>query len=198
MNKLTTHPHLDQIAEPIPTFPIRIHQYDRMIATGVVEEDAPVFLWQGRLVTKMGSNRPQTLAVMRLMEALRTILPDGYYLEQEQRLDFLLSDSSPDLDVKVVRGALEDYPDRPPTTKDVAMVVEVADSSLKQDMLKGLEYAREKVPITWIVRIPERDVFIFNGPRPKGYRKQLVVKDQVPVVVDRRKVGSIAVDAIIR
>jgi Uma2 family endonuclease len=73
--------------------------------------------------------------------------------------------SVPEPDVAVVPGSLEDYCDAHPTS--ALLVVEVSDSSLKQDRLsKSRIYAAANVPEYWIVNLRESVVEVMRDPDP--------------------------------
>lgn len=58
-------------------------------------------------------------------------MPDGWYVDAQEPIT--LDDSEPEPDVVVVRGNTRDYLDRHPDPQDLALVVEVADSTLERD-----------------------------------------------------------------
>jgi hypothetical protein len=79
-------------------------------------------------------------------------------------------------------------------------VVEVADSSLAIDSGEVLQtYAREAIPVDWIVNLPKRRIEVYTEPSGSAaapsYRGQRSYgpDDEVPVVLDGREVGRIAV-----
>jgi Uma2 family endonuclease len=89
---------------------------------------------------------------------------------------------------------------RHPGAQDLALVVEVADSSLAQDRnVKGPIYARAAIPVYWIVNVPDRRIEVFTdptGPVPiPVYRQRtdFAETDAVPLVLDGVEVGRIAV-----
>ena len=110
-----------------------------------------------------------------------------------------LTPSVPYPDVKIVRGRMEDYPERFPTAADVPLVAEVADSSLAADRGMAATYAAEGIPAYWIVNIPDRRVEAYADPAAGSYRSRTIhgPDDEVPVVVDGREVGRIAVRDIL-
>src|SRR5262249_5228395 len=131
-------------------FRLTVDRYYRMIEAGILGEDDPVFLWKGQLVEAMGKGRPHSTALTTLYRLMVPIVPDGWYVEQEQPMT-LGDDGAPEPDLTVIRGTPDDYPDRPPSAQDVALVVEVADTSLAEDRGEVLEsYAAQAIPIYWV------------------------------------------------
>jgi Uma2 family endonuclease len=55
------------------------------------------------------------------------------------------------------------------------------------------------IPVYWLVNLGDRQVEVFSGPGPGGYRSCMVFKrgQTVPVVIDGQACSSIAVDDIL-
>ena len=64
----------------------------------------------------------------------------------------------------VIRGTILDYPARKPGPADVALVVEVAESSLREDRKVLARYAWANIPVAWIVNLNDRAVEVYTGP----------------------------------
>ena len=114
------------------------------------------------------------------------------------------STSMPEPDLMVVHGSLRDYLQRPPTSRDVAIVIEVSDSSVAQDSVTKLRaYAADGVPVYWIVNLPKCRVIVLikpTGPVEKPFyqeHQEYGPDDEVPVVLDGREVGRVAVKEIL-
>jgi Uma2 family endonuclease len=170
-----------------------------MIAAGVFSSKDPVFLWRGQLVEKMTKGPPHNIAATELHSALYELIPAGWFVQKEQPIVFS-DDTEPEPDLTVVRGAIRDYADRPPAARDVVLLVEVSDSSLAVDSGEVLEkYAQEAIPCYWLVNIPHRRVEVYRRPEGGRYAERQVFgpDDQVPVVLDGREVGQVAVRHIL-
>jgi Uma2 family endonuclease len=99
-----------------------------------------------------------------------------------------------------VRGTEKDYLDRAITAADVALVVEIAESSLatdRSDMAKI--YARAGIPVYWIVNLPNRQVEVYTQPTDDGYelRQDFAADQEVPVVIEGHEVGRIPVSDLV-
>ena len=100
----------------------------------------------------------------------------------------------------IVRGTDADYEHRIPTAADVALLVEISDSTLSQDRGKKLlVYARGKIPVYWIVNLVDRQVEVYSRPGKKGYRSHQVYAsgEQVPVTIGGQDLPPIAVGSIL-
>ena len=182
---------------------LTIDRYYQMIEAGIFSAHDAVFLWKGRLVEKMTIGRPHTIALIRLFRLLNRLVPEGCYLEQGQPM-ILGDDAVPEPDLKVVRGALEDYPHRPPGSRDVPFVVEIAETSLAVDSGAVLEtYARERIPAYWIVNLPKRRIDVYSEPTGPADRPTYRLRhhfgpgEEVPVVLDGVEVGRVAVNDVL-
>jgi Uma2 family endonuclease len=78
----------------------------------------------------------------------------------------------------------------------VALVVEVAQSSLAQDRAMIRVYGKAGIPSYWLVNLVDRQVEVYSDPRPDGYatRDDYRSGQAVPVVLDGVVVGFITVD----
>jgi Uma2 family endonuclease len=192
---------IQRYGEDVPTEPIfrlSVEQYHEMIRAGILVDGDPVELLEGWLVQKMTKNPGHRLATYLTREALTRVVPSSYYVDSQEPVT--TSDSEPEPDTAVVRGKPRDYPDRHPGPRDVALLVEVADSSLRRDStLKKRIYARAEVPVYWIVNLIERRIEVYTNPSGAGehpdyqQRQDYGENDEVPVVLDGKEVGRIRV-----
>ena len=188
--------------------PYRINTdvYQRIVESGAFGDKSSVFLWKGQLVEKVSDRtkgRPHVSAQNRLYRILSRLVPATYFVEQDQPLDLEL-DSVPEPDLKVVRGREEDYRDHDPSAREVPLVVEVADSSLSDDTGEMLrEYARGGIAIYWVVNIPNQRIDVYSRPAGPAERPRFEScqsfgpEDEVPVILDGREVGKIAVKDVL-
>ena len=110
-----------------------------------------------------------------------------------------LTDSEPEPDAFVARGEAP-YADRHPGPDDLALLVEVADASLQRDRTqKRRLYALDRIAFYWIVNLRDRQVEACSDPRGVAYRRRHVYgpEDEVPLVIDGREVGRVAVRDIL-
>jgi len=99
----------------------------------------------------------------------------------------------------VARGEIRDYSRRDPDPGDVALVVEVADSRLREARdLTGV-YGGGGIAVYWIINLVDRHVEVYSDPFQGRYQSRVEFKrgQAIPVVIDGRQVGTIAVDDIL-
>jgi Uma2 family endonuclease len=177
---------------------LSVDQYHAMIQAGILGEDDPVELLEGVLVEKMAKNPAHATAKRLLMEALRQVLPSGWFVDDQDPVT--TADSEPEPDVVVLRGSPRDYSTRHPGPNDTGMVCEVADSSLRHDRRqKNRLYSRARIREYWIVNLIDRQVEVYTDPtgptKEPDYRNRqdYTAGASVPVVVDGREVGRLSV-----
>jgi Uma2 family endonuclease len=188
----------DPAVPDVPIYRLSVEQYHAMAEAGILTEDDPVELIEGWLVQKMTKHPPHTLATRRTRRALERLAPTGWIVDTQAPVT--TADSEPEPDVAVFRGDDADYADRNPGPTDVALVVEVADTSLRTDQgNKKRLYARADIPIYWIVNLVERQIEVYTdptGPAEKpdySQRRDYGPADTIPLVLDSIEVGSLKV-----
>ena len=176
-----------------------VDEYDRLIEQGFLTEDDQVELLEGYVVLKMPANPPHDFSVTTSAKAIDRLLPRGWTVRSQ--VGARLSESRPEPDVAVARGADRDYAARHPQPSDLGLVVEVSDSSLNRDQQdKARIYARDRVPVYWVVNLVDRRVEVYTDPTGPGddprYHtlRVFAAGAAVPVELDGAVVGSIPVD----
>ena len=180
---------------PHPLWRISIERYHRMIQTGVLTADDQVELLEGLLVAKINKS-PRHCATGRLVRlALEAVIPTGWFVDTQDPIT--LSDSEPEPDVSVTNVNRIELLDRHPGPDQVAMVVEISDTSLARDRdTKRRIYALAGIPVYWIVNLVDACVEVSWSPDDQaGYvrRDQYRQGDAVPVILDGHEVARIAV-----
>lgn len=196
---------VEPVASPVPTFDVPYYlltsdQFEHMIETGTVGRRDKVVLWKGRLFAKMTKHPPHGHALGCLAEIMGRILPAGYFYRQD--ISIRLDDRSmPEPDLIVIRGDRAEFARRRATPGDIAILVEVADSSLPLDRRVIADFAAAGIVEYWIVNLVDRRIEIYSGPdaNTKAYRttRMFGPDDEVPVVLDGHEVGRFAVKDIL-
>jgi len=98
-----------------------------------------------------------------------------------------------------VRGDIKDYGARQPGPRDIALVVDVSDTTLAKDRRRRRLYGSGGIAIYWIVNLIDRQVDVYSSPSPTGYtsRVDFLARQNVPFVIGGVQIGSIAVDEIL-
>ncbi len=195
---------LPEIADdaPEPIWRLSVDQYHEMIRAGILTDEDPVELLDGCLVTKMPKNPPHNKYSRLVRDRLFSISPPGYYADSQAAMT--LATSEPEPDAMLVRDDGNGFGDSNPGPRDVALVVEVADTSLRRDRgIKRRLYAEAGIPAYWIVNLVEGCLEVYtepSGPVEKpdyAHKEVLRPGDSAPVMIEGREVGRVAVQEIL-
>jgi Uma2 family endonuclease len=166
-----------------------VEQYHRMIASGAFTEDDRVELLAGWVVEKMAKNPTHSIVTGKLQHAIEAQLAASWHVRNQEPIT--LSDSEPEPDLAVVRGTHDDYAQSHPGPTDIAFVIEVADSTLRDDRWKQAIYARAGIAVSLIINLPDQNVELHTNPSTGGYRSQQVhqVDDEVLLSVEKSTIA---------
>jgi Uma2 family endonuclease len=186
---------MDWLPPPESVYRLSVEKYEAMVATGVFTKSDRVHLINGILVAKMTGYPPHAAASDATRLALESFLPGGWYIRGDKPLRIPSRSSVPEPDLVITRGLPRAYFHRHPEPADVALVVEVADSRLKEARDLVAVYGGGGVPVYWILNLVDRQVEVYTGPCPDGYqsRQDFAEGKDVAAVIEGREVGRIAV-----
>jgi len=181
---------------------LSIDHYHAMINAGILTDDDPVELLEGWLVLKMTKKPRHRMATGIIHAALIGIVPSGWYVDAQEPVT--VDDSEPEPDVSVVRGDRRQYPERHPGPRDLGLLVEVSDATLERDCgIKKRLYARAAIPVYWIANLLENRIEVYTEPTGPTenpdyrQRKDYAPGDEIPVSLDGREVGRLAVSDLL-
>jgi Uma2 family endonuclease len=158
-----------------------------------------VELIDGFIVQRDAMDPPHVLASEKLRRKLDPMLPAGWFVREDKPVQVHRT-YEPLPDLSVVRGDPDTYEKRHPAPVDVAMVVEISDSTLTKDRgEKQVNYSRGGIAVYWIVNLIDRQVEVYTDPNLDGYASCIVYKSgqSVPVLIDNVEVGQIVVAEIL-
>lgn len=180
---------------------LTVGQYHQMAEAGVLKSGAPIELLEGVLVRKMTLNPPHNASVRRITRRLARLLPEEWILSVQGAIT--LKESEPEPDFAVIAGPEDKYDSCHPGPRDIALLIEVADSSLMDDRrYKAVLYARARIPQLWILNLVDSVVEVYTSP--KGGKKasyqerhDFGQKDAVPLTLGGREIARLAVSELI-
>ncbi|MFO0810666.1 MAG: Uma2 family endonuclease [Gemmataceae bacterium] len=212
-------PAMPQVAPPLPVPPpaappssappepdltiadvrrFTVDEYMKLIEVGILYAHDGVELLDGWVVQNMPINPPPNAIASNCVAYLARRLPEGW--DCRGQASARTDTSRPEPDGAVVRGRNLDYLNRDPSADDIAVVIEVSDSSLARDRgTKKVIYARAGYPVYWILNIEEKAIEVYTDPTgpadEAGYRQSRTYKpdDTVPLVLDGVEVTRIPV-----
>lgn len=173
-------------------------QCNAMRESGVLTERYE--LVDGEITLKIGQNRPHALVIVLLTEWLTALF--GARFVQIQ-LPILLAGadrnySEPEPDAVVLTRPATDFPAENPDATNVALVIEVSDSSLRFDRAtKASLYARNNIPEYWVVDIDGRQIIAHRQPAPNGYAGVLAFTANERIAPLARPTAAVEVAALL-
>jgi Uma2 family endonuclease len=175
-----------------------VAEYHKLIEVGVLTENDRLELIDGYLVEKMPHDPIHDGTIQLVEDALRGVLPSGWCIRVQ--LALTLGRSEPEPDLAIARGDKRSYLGRHPGPADAGLIVEVSNTSLDSDRADKIPmYARDGIPVYWIVNVVDRQVEVFEQPTGASpsptYGTQRVFKpgDSIPLVLGGANLGTIPV-----
>jgi Uma2 family endonuclease len=197
MSTLKLVPSLTSTPEPMALKPWTVQDYHRMGELGVLAAGERTELIAGQVLLMAAKGTPHVTALQLLANALRDRLGSGALIRTQDpiRLDDF---SEPEPDLAVVRGQVLDYADRHPSPIEVQLLVEVADSTVRQDCgIKAKLYALANISEYWVLDLPGRQLHVFQQPGETGYGRQILLQESAQVSPIAFPEITLAVQAIL-
>ena len=149
---------------------ITVDEYHRMAEVGLLAPDARVELIEGVIIDMAPIGPPHCSAVDLLSELL-VLAASGRAIVRTQGSVRLNRWTEPQPDIAVLKSPRGRYRLAHPSGKDIYLVIEVSESSLKFDLnAKAKLYARYGVPEVWVVDLNANVLHFFRGRTDLGYR----------------------------
>jgi Uma2 family endonuclease len=159
-----------------------VQDYHRMSELGILDANERTELITGQILLMAAKGTPHVLALRLLANCLDALLVGQPVLVITQDPIHLDDFSEPEPDLAIVRGTALDYTDHHPRPNDLYLVVEVADSTLKQDCeVKDKLYAQAGIPDYWVLDLKNRQLHLFRNPTPTGYTQHLILREPNPI-----------------
>ncbi len=170
-----------------------VNKFNRMCAAGLFE-DEKVELLNG-LMTRMTSGPGHDYAVALLSQILEKLLPADRWSVREEKPVELGRFWRPQPDVAVVRGTHRDFAARTPCQSDIALIIEVSDSTYAKDTrIKLRQYERSGIAVYWVVDLSRRRVEVREmGGRGLAVPVYHHEDDDIRVVLDGKDYGRVPV-----
>ncbi len=159
---MSTLPQSTVEVAPFPVHRFTVEQYRLLGKLGALSPSDRVELLEGWIVPKINHDPLHDGTIELVESALRGLLPCDWRIRIQSAIT--TADSEPEPDLAIVRGPAGRYLQAHPTGEDIALLIEVADTSLAKDRLKCRLYARENVACYWIVNLVEQQVEVYSSP----------------------------------
>ena len=148
--------------------------------------DERVELINGCVIGRGDMEPAHVLATGLVKQGVEPMLPGGWFMRKDEPVripDF----NEPFPDLAVVHGDLRTYAIRHPGPGDVALLIEVSDTTLAKDRDEKMrDYARARIPVYWIVNLIDQQIEVYSEPTAEGDAAARIYSlgDEVPVLID--------------
>lgn len=147
-----------------------------MVELGALDEDLRVELLDGLIVDKMPNNPPHAHSVGCLTQFFTIRAVDRWFVRCQMPVRLPQHRSEPEPDLTLLRPPAAAYRHRHPEPRDVFLLVESSDSSLRIDRgFKLALYARAGIAEYWILNVPETRIEIYRDPDSAAERYRTTV-----------------------
>ncbi|WP_414620061.1 Uma2 family endonuclease [Calothrix sp. CCY 0018] len=156
-----------------------IDEYNRLAELGFFHEDDRVELIRGEIISMAAKGTLHSTFSRRLIRELSKLIVNRGTLQSQDPIS-INPDSEPEPDVAILQNKDDDYLNSHPTSQDVLLLIEIADSSLKYDQEVKLQlYAEAGISDYWIFNLIENCLETYNEPYQDlqgkfGYRRKVI------------------------
>ena len=177
MKTVNSVPNLTLTVEPTAVKHWTVSDYHRMSEMGILPPNERTELINGQIVLMVAKGTPHVTSLHLLANVLRDRLGNAALVRTQDPIQ--LDDwSEPEPDIVIARGTVLDYADHHPRPEEIKLVVEVADSTLKQDCeIKDKLYAQAGIADYWVLDLKNRQLHVFRNPTPTGYTSHLILAE---------------------
>ena len=181
-------------------FRYTLEKYHRMIAAGAFDPEERCELIDGSLVKSMPQSSGHSHSVGRSARWFNRRLDDPWVVGSQTPIT--LAPHEPEPDCWISRSDRRPARGQHPGPAEVALVVEVAESSLAFDRgRKRRLYAAAGIPEYWIVNLADRQVEVHRRPIPAENRyaevETVSADGSVKVVLDGSEFGSLPLSELL-
>ena len=157
----------------VPRRLLSIAEFHRIGEAGVLGEGDRIELVEGEMI-EMAPIGSRHLAKVNRLARLLSVAVGEHAIVSVQNPIALPPHNEPQPDIALLKPRLDDYESALPTTDDILLVVEVADTTLNYDRDAKLPiYARHGIVEVWLVDIIGQKLTVHREPGPKGYSRLL-------------------------
>lgn len=153
-----------------------VDEYYRMADTGILRDNDRVELLDGEIVEMPPIGPEHASAVGALTKLFVRRFGDVSHVRVQSPIR-LSNRSEPEPDIALVRdfpGVTRPYTRSHPVAQDVYLLLEVADSSLNDDLkTKALLYAQHGILELWVLDVHGAKLIVLREPTAHGYQTRL-------------------------
>jgi len=157
-------------------FKINVEEYYKMAEVGILKPTDRVELIEGELITMSPIKSPHAGVVTALIEELVPLLNKKYTTTSQSPIT-IDKYSEPEPDFLIAKYRKDRYRKKHPSPKDIFIVIEVSDSTLKIDrQIKLPLYAKALIPEYWIIDVKKQQIEQYTQPKDEKYKSKKIIK----------------------
>jgi Uma2 family endonuclease len=146
-----------------------VQEYHLMSEAGVFSDRERVELIEGEIIQMAAIGRRHAARVDRLARMFSRI-PESLVIFRVQNPICLNDNSEPQPDIALVQPRADFYEESLPNSKDILLLVEVADSTVNYDRdVKVPNYARSGIQEVWLWDLETNCLEVYRNPTANGY-----------------------------
>ena len=151
---------------------LTVHDYYRMAEVGLLSPGDRTELIEGEIIDMPPIGSAHASVVTLLTRRLLRAVGDSVEVRVQQPVRFMPR-SEPQPDFALVRRSADAYRRAHPTGKDVLLLIEVSDSTLRYDLEdKARLYAKHGIPEYWVFDLVDHRVVRHRNPRRTRYAER--------------------------
>ena len=141
-----------------------IDEYHRLVDLGFFTENDRLELIKGEIIDMAPKRTPHSVCNSKLWKQLYKLIDEQGEIRVQEPIT-LLAHSEQEPDIVIAQKKADNYLSAHPTAKDIILVIEIADSTLKYDCeIKLALYAEAGINHYWIVNLVENNLEVYGNP----------------------------------
>ncbi len=170
-----------------------VTEWQKMGDAGIFSPESRLELINGEIIEMAPIGSPHAGLLNRLNKLLSNLVQESAIVSIQNPVQ--LSDlSEPQPDLTLLRPNSDFYYENHPTAKDVFLLIEVADSSLKFDQITKLRlYALHNIPEYWLLNINDACIEVYRQPQEDSYAEKTTLRAGDKITLSQLKNISINV-----
>ena len=161
-----------------------ISEYYRLTELGFFQENDRVELIRGEIIEMAAKGIPHVTCCRNLIMELAVLISGQAKLQCQDPISLPTTNSEPEPDITIIKLRDDDYLSNHPQPKDILLVIEIADSTLRYDKeIKLPLYAEAGISHYWLFNLVANHWEAYSNPYQSsqgdfGYQlKQILLPD---------------------
>lgn len=146
-------------------------QYHLMYEAGVFSDDDRLELINGEIKTMSPIGKKHVACIIRLVKLFEKKLGDRFMVSPQNSIR-LNNHAEPQPDIAILKWRDDFYTEALPTSDDILLIIEVADSTTVYDReVKAPLYATNGIPEMWLFDLNKKAIDGYSQPSANGYKQ---------------------------